>query len=69
VIQNRRGAAVSPSSLQCSSLQCSSLLCSAPALIAEAFAVDQQLSADRARRELAWNPRHLDPLAELRVAG
>jgi nucleoside-diphosphate-sugar epimerase len=37
--------------------------------LAEAFALDQRLSADRARRELGWGPRHLDPLAELRVAG
>jgi nucleoside-diphosphate-sugar epimerase len=34
--------------------------------IAEAFALDQQLTPVRARRELGWTPRHLDALAELR---
>jgi nucleoside-diphosphate-sugar epimerase len=34
--------------------------------IAEAFALDQQLTPARARRELGWEPRHLDALAELR---
>jgi nucleoside-diphosphate-sugar epimerase len=34
--------------------------------IAEAFALDQQLTPARARRELGWAPRHLDALAELR---
>lgn len=35
--------------------------------IAEAFALDQRLTPDRARRELSWTPRHLDALTELRV--
>jgi nucleoside-diphosphate-sugar epimerase len=34
--------------------------------IAEAFALDQQLTPARARRELGWTPRHLDALTELR---
>jgi nucleoside-diphosphate-sugar epimerase len=34
--------------------------------IAEAFALDQQLTPARARRELGWSPQHLDALAELR---
>ncbi|WP_410670255.1 NAD-dependent epimerase/dehydratase family protein [Amycolatopsis sp. cmx-4-68] len=34
--------------------------------IAEAFALDQQLSPARARRELGWTPQHLDALTELR---
>ncbi|MEV7037645.1 NAD-dependent epimerase/dehydratase family protein [Amycolatopsis sp. NPDC051061] len=34
--------------------------------IAEAFALDQRLTPARARRELGWEPRHLDALAELR---
>jgi nucleoside-diphosphate-sugar epimerase len=34
--------------------------------IAEAFALDQQLTPARARRELGWTPRHLDALRELR---
>ncbi len=34
--------------------------------IAEAFALDQRLTAARARRELGWAPRHLDAVAELR---
>ena len=33
--------------------------------IAEAFALDQQLTGIRARRELGWTPTHLDALAEL----
>ncbi|MCE7001931.1 NAD-dependent epimerase/dehydratase family protein [Kibdelosporangium philippinense] len=34
--------------------------------IAEAFALDQQLSGDKARRELGWAPRHLaDNLGEV----
>ncbi|MFE3248403.1 NAD-dependent epimerase/dehydratase family protein [Streptomyces sp. NPDC059209] len=33
--------------------------------IAEAFALDQQLTGARARRELGWAPTHLDALAEL----
>ncbi|MEV6627204.1 hypothetical protein AB0M83_41965 [Amycolatopsis sp. NPDC051106] len=34
--------------------------------IAEAFALDQQLTPARAQRELGWTPRHLDALRELR---
>ncbi|MEU8638892.1 NAD-dependent epimerase/dehydratase family protein [Amycolatopsis sp. NPDC048633] len=34
--------------------------------IAEAFALDQQLTPARAHRELGWTPRHLDALTELR---
>lgn len=33
--------------------------------IAEAYALDQQISGDRARRELGWNPVHLDATADL----
>ncbi|TXL88114.1 NAD-dependent epimerase/dehydratase family protein [Streptomyces sp. IB2014 016-6] len=33
--------------------------------IAEAFALDQQLTGARAHRELGWAPTHLDALAEL----
>ncbi|MFG2305256.1 hypothetical protein [Actinacidiphila glaucinigra] len=33
--------------------------------IAEAFALDQQISGARARRDLGWSPAHLDPLTEL----
>ncbi|MEU4142999.1 NAD-dependent epimerase/dehydratase family protein [Streptomyces parvulus] len=33
--------------------------------IADAFALDQQLTPARARRELGWNPRFGDPLAVL----
>ena len=33
--------------------------------IAEAFALDQRLTGARARQQLDWQPRHLDPLAEL----
>jgi nucleoside-diphosphate-sugar epimerase len=35
--------------------------------IAEAFALDQQFTPERARRELGWTPRRLDALAELRL--
>jgi nucleoside-diphosphate-sugar epimerase len=31
--------------------------------IADAFALDQQLTPAKARRELSWQPRHTDPLA------
>jgi nucleoside-diphosphate-sugar epimerase len=34
--------------------------------IAEAFALDQQLTPARAQRELGWQPRHLDALRDLR---
>ena len=33
--------------------------------IAEAFALDQQLTGARAREELGWVPQHMDALAEL----
>jgi nucleoside-diphosphate-sugar epimerase len=33
--------------------------------IAEAFALDQRLTAAKARRELGWLPKHTDALAEL----
>jgi nucleoside-diphosphate-sugar epimerase len=33
--------------------------------IAEAFALDQQISGARAQRELGWTPAHLDALTEL----
>jgi nucleoside-diphosphate-sugar epimerase len=33
--------------------------------IAEAFALDQQMTGVRARRELGWSPRHVDVLSEL----
>jgi nucleoside-diphosphate-sugar epimerase len=33
--------------------------------IADAFALDQQFSNDRAQSELGWKPAHLDPRAEL----
>lgn len=33
--------------------------------IAEAFALDQQMTGARARRELGWNPAHPDALTEL----
>jgi nucleoside-diphosphate-sugar epimerase len=33
--------------------------------IAEAFALDQRLTAAKARRELGWQPRHTDAVAEL----
>ncbi|MFE4368630.1 NAD-dependent epimerase/dehydratase family protein [Streptomyces sp. NPDC056835] len=36
--------------------------------IAEAFALDQQFTGARARRELGWNPVRLDPLTELAAA-
>jgi len=32
---------------------------------ARGYAFDQQLSGDKARRELGWAPRHLDPEAEI----
>jgi nucleoside-diphosphate-sugar epimerase len=34
--------------------------------LADAFAQDQQISGDRARRELGWKPTHLRPPEELR---
>ncbi|SEF23993.1 Nucleoside-diphosphate-sugar epimerase [Amycolatopsis pretoriensis] len=33
--------------------------------IADAFALDQQLTSAKARRELGWTPEHLDPLSDL----
>jgi nucleoside-diphosphate-sugar epimerase len=33
--------------------------------IADAFALDQQLTAAKAQRELGWTPVHTDPLSEL----
>jgi len=33
--------------------------------VADAFALDQQLTPARAREELGWTPRHTDPLAVL----
>jgi nucleoside-diphosphate-sugar epimerase len=33
--------------------------------IADAFVLDQQLTSDKARKELGWAPKHADPLAEL----
>jgi nucleoside-diphosphate-sugar epimerase len=33
--------------------------------IAEAFVLDQRLTGARARQQLNWRPRHLDPLADL----
>ncbi|KDN22125.1 NAD-dependent epimerase/dehydratase family protein [Amycolatopsis rifamycinica] len=33
--------------------------------IADAFALDQQLTSAKAQRELGWTPVHTDPLAEL----
>ncbi|SEC56030.1 Nucleoside-diphosphate-sugar epimerase [Amycolatopsis tolypomycina] len=32
--------------------------------IADAFALDQQLTSAKAQRELGWTPRHTDPLSE-----
>lgn len=32
---------------------------------ARGYGLDQQLSGDKARRELGWTPRHLDPEAEI----
>jgi hypothetical protein len=32
---------------------------------ARGFALDQQLSGARARRELGWQPKHLDPEGEI----
>jgi nucleoside-diphosphate-sugar epimerase len=34
-------------------------------VIAGAYALDQQLTSDRARRELGWEPKHLDAVADL----
>jgi nucleoside-diphosphate-sugar epimerase len=31
--------------------------------IADAFALDQQFTGEKARRELGWQPRHTDPLS------
>ena len=31
--------------------------------VADAFALDQQFTPAKARRELGWEPRHTDPLA------
>jgi nucleoside-diphosphate-sugar epimerase len=36
--------------------------------IAEAFVLDQRLTGARARQQLDWQPRHLDPVAELAAA-
>lgn len=36
---------------------------------ARGYALDQRLSGARARRELGWNPRHLDPEAEIAGVG
>jgi len=33
--------------------------------IADAFALDQRFSSERARTQLGWAPRHTDPLSEL----
>ena len=33
--------------------------------VADAFALDQQLTPAKAQRELGWTPVHLDPLSEL----
>ena len=33
--------------------------------IADAFALDQRVSSERARTQLGWAPRHTDPLSEL----
>jgi nucleoside-diphosphate-sugar epimerase len=32
---------------------------------ARGFALDQQLSGEKARRSLGWNPQHLDPEGEI----
>lgn len=32
--------------------------------IADAFALDQQLTSAKAQRELGWRPEHTDPLGE-----
>ena len=34
-----------------------------------AFALDQQMSSARARRELPWTPQHLDALTDLAAEG
>jgi nucleoside-diphosphate-sugar epimerase len=34
-------------------------------VIAGAYALDQQLTSDRARRELGWEPKHLDAVADI----
>jgi nucleoside-diphosphate-sugar epimerase len=36
---------------------------------ARGYALDQRLSGDKARRELGWTPRHLDPEGEIGVVG
>jgi len=36
---------------------------------ARGYALDQRLSGDKARRELGWSPRHLDPEGEIGVGG
>jgi nucleoside-diphosphate-sugar epimerase len=37
--------------------------------LGEAFALDQQVSSERARRELGWQPAHVDALRELAAGG
>ena len=32
---------------------------------ARGFGIDQRLSGDKARRELGWTPKHLDPEADI----
>jgi nucleoside-diphosphate-sugar epimerase len=34
-------------------------------VIAGAYALDQQLTSDRARRELGWEPKHLDAVGDI----
>jgi len=36
---------------------------------ARGYALDQRLSGDKARRELGWAPRHLDPEGEILLGG
>ena len=36
---------------------------------ARGYALDQQLSGEKARRELGWEPRHLDPEGEILFGG
>jgi nucleoside-diphosphate-sugar epimerase len=36
---------------------------------ARGYALDQQLSGDKARRELGWTPRHLDPEGDILSGG
>jgi nucleoside-diphosphate-sugar epimerase len=36
---------------------------------ARGYALDQRLSGDKARRELGWTPRHLDPEGEIGLRG